>query len=176
MNIKEYASHRNVSKNMVYRYLTDGTISKQCVTNEKPLELDQEKADACLSANLTTTGATGDNETLLFQKIRLTRINADRKELELARARGELIPTAEAKKLWGAVIINFTRKLETLPRKLPPLAFGRTAAEIEAITTKLIYEVRLELSDPDLAQVAIETILQQQERNEKQRTKKAKRK
>lgn len=110
------------------------------------------------------------------EKLKYWRAKASREQIRAAQEAGALIPTNEAKRLWGAVIINFIHKLETIPRKLPPLAYGRTAAEIEAITTKLIYEVRLELSDPDLAQVAIETILQQQERNEKQRTKKAKRK
>jgi len=113
---------------------------------------------------------------MAVEKLRYWAAKAQREEIRAQQEVGALIPTAEAKKLWGAVLINFIHKLETIPRKLPPLAYGRTAAEIEAITTKLIYEVRMELSDPDLTEVAIASILQKQERKEKVKAKKIKRK
>ena len=108
------------------------------------------------------------------QKLKYWAAKAQREEIRAQQEAGALIPTAEAKKLWGAVLVNFIHKLETIPRKLPPLAFGRTAAEIEAITTKLIYEVRMELSDPDLTEAAIASILQHEERKEKTKTRKRK--
>ena len=111
---------------------------------------------------------------MAVEKLRYWAAKAQREEIRAAQEAGQLIPTAEAKKLWGAVLINFIHKLETIPRKLPPLAFGRTAAEIEAITTKLIYEVRMELSDPDLTEAAIASILQHEERKEKTKTRKRK--
>jgi hypothetical protein len=162
MNIKEYASHRNVSKNMVYRYLTDGTISKQCVTNSKPIKLDVELSDACLDANLAS-GKTADDSTLLFQKIRLTKINADRKELELQRARGELIETVFAKKMWGEILRRFISRIESIPMKLPPLVYGLSMPEIKSVTEKLIYEARCELSSPDLVTAALETVCEQEQ-------------
>lgn len=161
MNIKEYAQRRNVSPTMIYKYLSEGTISKSCVTCKKPLKLDVEMADACLDANLTS-GKTADEGSLLFQKIRLTRINADRKQMELERARGELIETDKAMKQWGVVLTNFIRGLESLSRKLPPLVYGLEPAEVQAVVAKMVHDIRDELSNPDLLEVALQAQQQKQ--------------
>lgn len=106
------------------------------------------------------------------QKLKYWAAKAEREAIRAKQEAGALIPTAEAKQVWGAMLVNFTRKLETLPRKLPPLAFGRTAAEIEQIMAKMIFEVLSELSNPDLAELAVGRILREQKQKEKQKSKK----
>ena len=61
---------------------------------------------------------------LTDERTRLTRINADKKELELEKARGELLDTAFAQKMWGGVLENIVKKIDIIPSKLPPLAYG----------------------------------------------------
>ena len=161
MTIAQYASHRDVSKTMIYQYIQEGAISQSCVTCKKPLKLDAELADACLEAS-TASGKTADNETLLFQKIRLTRINADRKQMEMERARGELIETDKAMKQWGVVLTNFIRGLESLSRKLPPLVYGLEPAEVQAVVAKMVHDIRDELSNPDLLETALREQQQKQ--------------
>jgi hypothetical protein len=91
---------------------------------------------------------------LTDERTRLTRINADKKELELEKARGELIRTDVAQKLWAAVMANINLKIEIIPQKLPPLAFGLSIPEIKALTERMIYEVRMEIANPDLKEIS----------------------
>lgn len=54
MTIKQYASHRNVSKTMIYKYLEDGSISDHSIIDGRPLRIDVEGADADLRRNAIT--------------------------------------------------------------------------------------------------------------------------
>ena len=54
MTIKQYASHRNVSKTMVYKYLQDGSISDHSIIDGRPLRIDVEGADSDLRRNAIT--------------------------------------------------------------------------------------------------------------------------
>lgn len=96
-----------------------------------------------------------DTVSLTAERIRLTKINADRKALQLAREQGKLIDTEVAMKLWGAVIQIISNKLDAIPVKLAPLARA-TSSDMEAkeIIDKFIREVKEELSNPNLAEVA----------------------
>jgi phage terminase Nu1 subunit (DNA packaging protein) len=94
---------------------------------------------------------------LTDERTRLTRINADKKELELEKARGELIDTAFAQKMWGGVLENIVKKIDIIPSKLPPLAYGLSIPEIKAVTERMIFEVKNEMSNPDLEQIARNT-------------------
>ena len=91
---------------------------------------------------------------LTNERIRLTKINADKKQFELEKARGDVIDRALAMKLWSMVMQNIINKIEIIPAKLPPLAHGLTIPEIKAVVEKMIYEVRNEIANPDLEEVA----------------------
>ena len=54
MTIKQYASHRNVSKTMIYKYLEDGSISDHSIIDGRPLRIDVDGADADLRRNAIT--------------------------------------------------------------------------------------------------------------------------
>lgn len=91
---------------------------------------------------------------LTDERTRLTRINADKKELELQKAKGELIKTEIAVKLWGGIIVNIKKKLDQIVAKLPPLAYGLTIPEIKSVTERIIFEVSSEIANPDLGELA----------------------
>ena len=93
---------------------------------------------------------------LTDERTRLTKINADRKQLQLGREIGGLIDTTEAMRLWGAVCQAVRSKILSMPSKLSPLVLGiKTIPEIKDITEKFAREVLNELSDPDLVKAAI---------------------
>lgn len=94
-----------------------------------------------------------DSPGLLQERTRLTKINADRKQLMLAKERGELINTEKAMLAWGYVTKNKDNKLSAMPRKGAPLLYGLNMPEIEAKLTQIIDEVRNEISNPNLNQL-----------------------
>jgi len=94
---------------------------------------------------------------LTDERTRLTRINADRKELELEKARGELLDTSFAQKMWAGVLENIIKKIDIIPAKLPPLAYGLSIPEIKSVTERMIFEVKNEMSNPDLESIARNT-------------------
>ena len=67
------------------------------------------------------------------EKKRKTRLEADRKELDLERMRGEVISTSKAMGLWGAVCFSIRSKLLSIPTKIAPLVFSlKSIPEIKA--------------------------------------------
>ena len=79
---------------------------------------------------------------LTDERTRLTKITADRKELQLKKEKGELINTMEAMKAWGIVCQAIRSKVLSMPFKLAPLILGaKTILEIKEITEKFIREV-----------------------------------
>lgn len=91
---------------------------------------------------------------LTKQRARLVRLQADRREIELLKLKGELLPVREAMHLWGNMIINFGKRLEAMENRLPPMLFGLSVLEIKETLSKYIFEMREELSNPDLKELA----------------------
>lgn len=94
--------------------------------------------------------------TLTDERVRLTKINADRKELQLQKEKGALLHTEKAMQLWGQVAMVIKHKLLALPVKLAPLLIGaRTLTEAKAVIDRAIGEVLTEISNPNLKNYAV---------------------
>jgi len=93
---------------------------------------------------------------LTKQRARLVKLTADRREIELLKMKGELLPVQEAMRVWGAMVITMKNRLEAMENKLPPMLHGLTIPEIQDVLSKYIYEMREELSNPDLKMIAKE--------------------
>jgi phage terminase Nu1 subunit (DNA packaging protein) len=92
---------------------------------------------------------------LTEERIRLTKINADRKELLLKRERGDQIRTDVAMRLWGNVCQLIRHRLLGLPSKLAPIVFSlKSIPEVNERIEKSVYEVLNEISNPNLSDVA----------------------
>lgn len=88
---------------------------------------------------------------LTDERTRLTRINADRKELELQKERGELVSAAEMTNLLGTIARKIRQKLLAFSKKLPPLVIGlKSIAATEHKVDNFVREVLNELAGMDL--------------------------
>lgn len=93
----------------------------------------------------------GGKADLIEERTRLTRIQADRKELELKVAQGKLIDVDIAMSLWGMVVQAIRSKLLALPSKQAPLMLGcNSLSELQDVGEKQVNEVLEELGNPDL--------------------------
>jgi phage terminase Nu1 subunit (DNA packaging protein) len=98
---------------------------------------------------------TPEDADLLQERTRLVKAQADRKELDLERARGEVLDTARAMQLWGAVCFQIRSKILSLPVKISPLLFSlKSISEIKERLEKSFHEVLNEISNPDLKKIA----------------------
>ena len=95
---------------------------------------------------------------LTDERTRLTKIQADRKEIELLKTKGELLPVLEAMALWSAVIMTMKTRLLGSPRKLAPILYGcAKETEIQEILQREIDEICKELAEPDLREIAVKS-------------------
>jgi phage terminase Nu1 subunit (DNA packaging protein) len=95
---------------------------------------------------------------LTKQRARLVRLQADRKEIELLRTKGALLPVQEALTVWSAVIITMKTRLLAFPRKMAPIVCGCSReTEIEELLRREIDQICNELAEPDLEDLAVKS-------------------
>ncbi len=91
------------------------------------------------------------DETEQQARARLTIATADLRELELARAKGELIDVDLVKILWERIVASFKTKMLSIPSKLPQrLIICRDINQIKGLLDQEIYEALSELSRADI--------------------------
>ncbi|MCX5852324.1 MAG: terminase small subunit [Deltaproteobacteria bacterium] len=154
LNRTETAEHFNISLSTI-----DGWKRRGCPFRREGRHVffDTSAVQAWLAAreiNGTGGGLGGATPELIKQRTRLARITADRRQLELEKARGELINRVYARKLWGAVMQNIVNKISIIPAKLPPLVHGLSIPEAKKVVEKMIFEVRSEIANPELKEIS----------------------
>ena len=91
-----------------------------------------------------------DKDPLREQKIRLTRENADKLEIENQFARGELLLEQEVKKEWLKISALIKAKLLNLPNKLAlDLSLVQDPLEIETIIRDAIFTALTAIADAE---------------------------
>ena len=91
---------------------------------------------------------------LTDERVRITRLNADLRELELKTALGEIINTDRAMRIWGQTIQIIRQKLLAIPTKLPPLIMGiKSLPQIKNKVDNFIREILNELVNIELGNV-----------------------
>ena len=97
----------------------------------------------------------GGSLSLTDERTRLTKISADRKDLQLQKEKGELLNVDIVMKLQGGVLQAIRSRILSLPAKLATLSFGSsTIAENESIIRKGVYEVLDEVRDINFSEVS----------------------
>jgi len=88
---------------------------------------------------------------LTDERTRLIKCQADLAEIELAKAKGELIPSKRAMTLWGEVVQAVRQRLLGLPTRLAPvLASAKSIPQVKEKLEESIYEVLNECTNPNL--------------------------
>lgn len=84
---------------------------------------------------------------LTLERARLTKAQADHKEIELAKARGEVIPAVDVAKTWGDMVIAAKARLTSIPKSVAPQVHAADdTAEVTRILDAQIAEALDELS------------------------------
>jgi hypothetical protein len=97
----------------------------------------------------------GGDETYHAERTRLTKAQADIRELQLERERGDVIETTAAMKLWSEIMATFRVRLTSMPRRIAPVAIGcGSIVEIQELLDAEISTILAELSEPDLKAAA----------------------
>jgi phage terminase Nu1 subunit (DNA packaging protein) len=91
------------------------------------------------------------NENLDEAKLRLTKLKADREEVELSKEHKSLIPVKVCEEIMLSIIILFGKKIDALPSKiLNKLFAAKTKKELFLILTNATEELRNELAGTDI--------------------------
>ena len=91
------------------------------------------------------------DETEQQARTRLTVATADLRELELARAKGDLIEVDLVKILWERLVASFKTKILGIPSKLPQrLIICKDINQIKGLLEQEIFEALSELSRSDI--------------------------
>ena len=92
--------------------------------------------------------------TLTDERTRLIRTQADLAEIDLMKARGELIPTSKARAAWTVVIQGIRQKLLAIPTRLAArVASVKSIPQAKEIIEEAVREVLNECTNPDLAKL-----------------------
>jgi phage terminase Nu1 subunit (DNA packaging protein) len=107
--------------------------------------LDTEKVEKWRSANQKTP--TEDDTTLTAERRRKVKAEADLKQIELARLRGELISVDQVIRDLSTVITNTKIHILGWCKSLPSLLFGKEEKQIVMLLRTETYRVLNELAD-----------------------------
>jgi len=140
---EELAKALGVSTRTIERYRSDGKIPPKKHGKGTPLYQSIQHYIGILKS--------GEVNELEEEKIRLTRAQADDKELDVAQKRGLLIPRDAVIEAWSGQKANMRAKLLNIPTKLAPLIVGENSIDvIKDKTQELIYEALEELANDGL--------------------------
>lgn len=153
-----------VSKSGLARYLglsrttIDAWCRRGCPHEEVAgkFVFDSEEVEAWREEQKRRAGSQPDDPAYLRERTRLTKAQADLRELELERRSGDVIDAADAMALWGEIITTFRNRLLALPRKAAPVVIGcASIIEVQELLEAEVSAILQELSSPDLRGLAV---------------------
>lgn len=88
---------------------------------------------------------------LIAEQYRLTKVRADRFELDLGQQRGDLLPRVQTQAAWTAMVAHMRARLLSIPTKAAPLVIAcQRHAEAERTIKQFIYEALSELKETEI--------------------------
>jgi len=115
----------------------------------KPIARGQYEIIPCVVAYIKylKTSLNGEAGDWAAERGRLTRIQADRQELKLAKLKGDLISLKQVNQEWSELLVSFRDRPLVLPSVLAPSIVNRTETEAERILTNRISAALEKLSN-----------------------------
>ena len=142
VNFDEAAKFLKLSKSNFYRLIESGVLPK----SEDSEYVLGEVVDAYYQRR-------SNPEDLKAEQTRLTAVQADLKELELAELRGELHRGEAVLKVWTENVSNTRSRLLAIPAKISPKVLGKDLQTIQLIIKEEIYEALKELAEYDSGRI-----------------------
>jgi hypothetical protein len=151
----DLAAKHNVSIRQVENWLAMGLPSRLEKRKGRPIRVfDAAEADAWIAANRDKRGtaATGDGERaerkarLDEAEIKRRELDAEKRALELALRRGEVLMADEVERGRVARVAAVTAALEALPAAIAPVLEGRGVQEIQAVLSAEVRRIRAEFA------------------------------
>jgi len=146
VTLQDLADHLDMTRQRVHDLINQNILQKS--GKRGGIDIDENRVRYIRylrSLGKGRSAASGDyNE----ERTRLTKLQADKAELELQEKEADLISTDIIKSIWTDYVSNVRSKLLALPSKLGHLTqAAETYAEAESLIKESIYECLEELSE-----------------------------
>ncbi len=140
----EIAKHIDLSIRAVRDHMVNGVITKGGT-------LDEARTAYIRHLREVAAGRSTNSADYTVERTRLTKAQADEKEIQVKQLQGDLIPATMVLEEWTKMLSSIRSKLLALPNRMAVLMPGiSTYREAEQILKKYIYETLTELSGDGL--------------------------
>lgn len=137
----EIALHLDLSVRSVRNLQSEGVLSKDNTLDEARVAYIRRLREQA-AARLSKDGGAD----LVAERARLSRLQADKVEIEIAVKRGELVSLVDAERAWSALVGAFRSKMLTLASRAAAATLGKSEAETMRILDDIVREALQELS------------------------------
>tara|TARA_Y100001938_G_C8054104_1_gene413489 strand:- start:1054 stop:1518 length:465 start_codon:yes stop_codon:yes gene_type:complete len=145
MTIKDLADHLDLSRARVHELINQNVLQRS--GKQKGIDINENRVRYIRYLRQLGKGRSSDSGDLNEERTRLTKLQADKAELELQEKEEELVSVDIVKHIWTEYIANVRSKLLAIPTKCGHLVqSAKTYGEAENIIKKEIYETLEELS------------------------------
>ena len=144
--VKQLAEHLDLSTVRINDLFNENVLQKS--GKRSGIDINENRVRYIRHLRSLARGKKLESGDLQEERTRLTKVQADKAELELEELEKVLIAAEDVKSVWSDYISNIRSKLLSLPSKLGHLVQATESyAEAEQILKEAMYEVLEELSE-----------------------------
>jgi phage terminase Nu1 subunit (DNA packaging protein) len=157
ITLQDLADHLDMTRQRVHDLINQNILQKS--GKRGGIDIDENRVRYIRYLRSLGKGKSAASGDLNEERTRLTKLQADKAELELQEKEADLISTDIVKSIWTDYVSNVRSKLLALPSKLGHLTqAAETYAEAETLIKEAVYECLEELSEDATKQTNEEDI------------------
>jgi phage terminase Nu1 subunit (DNA packaging protein) len=157
ITLQDLADHLDMTRQRVHDLINQNILQKS--GKRGGIDIDENRVRYIRYLRSLGKGKSAASGDLNEERTRLTKLQADKAQLELQEKEADLISTDIIKSIWTDYVSNVRSKLLALPSKLGHLTqAAETYAEAESLIKEAIYECLEELSEDATKQTNEEDI------------------